>query len=55
MAISYGELAIIGDMSNKELTKEYIDLANMGYSDEDKLDTMSAIENEMERRGMSHP
>jgi hypothetical protein len=55
MSISYGELAVIGNMTDKELQKEYIELANMGWTDEDKLDTMTDIEMEMESRGLPHP
>ena len=59
MAISYGELHVIGSMTNKELGDEYqsqcATVKNWDSIDEDTEDTINAILMEMETRGLPHP
>lgn len=51
MAISYGELAEIGAMTDDELRSEH-DSPKMADSNEDSVDYINAIEAEMEERGL---
>jgi hypothetical protein len=56
MSISYGELAIIGAMKDRELKAEYRKQGEKKMRmDEDTEDTINAILQEMERRGLPHP
>lgn len=56
MAISYGELAVIGNMTDEGLEQEYRELADqIPKLDEDGMDTMNAVLSEMESRGLPHP
>jgi hypothetical protein len=54
MSISYGELVVIGEMTDSELGAEYNELCTMPQ-DEDTEDTINAILQEMESRGLEHP
>lgn len=56
MSISYGELAVIGNMTNDELVKEYYEQAMSEEKiSEETRDTLDAILMEMESRGLEHP
>ena len=54
MSISYGELAVIGAMTDDELTVEYASQSEQPES-EDRDDTVNALLAEMEERGLPHP